>query len=113
MCRQGVPDYLVTNMRKPGENVKPLPESLTIFAGEEFKSEGRLSIDIWQRYASSPVWDDINPSNTLQYMSARDSSDEKHICPLQLDVIHRALQLWSAEGGYGSDSISWYRFGNL
>jgi hypothetical protein len=96
MCRQGVPDYLVT-MRKPGENIKPISGELDHFAGEDFKSEGRLSIDIWQRYAS-PVWPDINPSNTLQYRSARDNNDDKHICPLQLDVIHRALQLWSAEG---------------
>lgn len=96
MCRQGVPDYLVT-MRKPGENKKPIAGEFDHFAGDDFKSEGRLSIDIWQRYAS-PVWMDINPSNTLQYRAAKDNNDEKHICPLQLDVIHRALQLWSAEG---------------
>ena len=54
----------------------------------------RDSINIWQRYAS-PVWMDINPSNTLQYQNARDNDDERHICPLQLDVIHRALQLWT------------------
>lgn len=96
MCRQGVPDYLVT-MRKPGENIKPIAGELDHFSGEDFSSTGRLSIDIWQRYAS-PIWTDINPSNTLQYMSARADNDEKHICPLQLDVIHRALQLWSAEG---------------
>ena len=41
---------------------------------------------------------DINPSNTLQYRSARDHNDERHICPLQLDVIHRALQMWSNKG---------------
>lgn len=57
----------------------------------------RLSIDIWQRYAS-PVWMDIDPSNTLQYMAARDEKDERHICPLQLDVIERCLQLWSNPG---------------
>jgi len=98
MCRQGVPDYLVT-FRKPGENVKPIAGEFDHFSGDmnTFKNEGNLSIDIWQRYAS-PIWTDINPSNTLQYRSARDDKDEKHICPLQLDVIHRALQLWSAEG---------------
>jgi DNA modification methylase len=64
---------------------------------DTFKSEGRLSIDIWQRYAS-PVWMDINPSNTLQYMSARHEKDERHICPLQLDVIHRGIQLWTNPG---------------
>jgi DNA modification methylase len=96
--RQGVPDYLVT-MRKPGENKKPVSGEFDHFCGDEntFKNTGNLSIDIWQRYAS-PVWMDINPSNTLQYRSAKAEKDEKHICPLQLDVIHRALQLWSAEG---------------
>ena len=38
---------------------------------------------------------DINPSNTLQYMAAREGNDERHICPLQLDVIDRAVRLWS------------------
>ena len=56
-----------------------------------------MSIDIWQRYAS-PVWMDINQSNTLQHRSAREHKDERHICPLQLDVIERGMQLWSKEG---------------
>lgn len=96
--RQGIPDYLVT-FRKPGENKKPVSGELDHFAGNEntFKNTGNLSIDIWQRYAS-PIWMDINPSNTLQYRAAKAEKDEKHICPLQLDVIHRALQLWSTEG---------------
>lgn len=95
MGRQGVPDYLVT-MRKPGENKNPVHGELDHFCGDmtTFKSDGRLSIDIWQKYAS-PIWMDINPSNTLQHRSAREEKDEKHICPLQLDVIHRALQLWT------------------
>lgn len=98
MSRQGIPDYLVT-MKKPGINPDPVSGEFDHFAGEEesFQSNGRLSIDIWQRYAS-PVWMDINPSDTLQYRSAREENDEKHICPLQLQVIHRALQLWSKEG---------------
>lgn len=97
MCRQGIPDYLVT-MRKPGENIKPISGELDHFSGDMniFQNNGNLSIDIWQRYAS-PVWMDINPSNTLQYRSARDNNDERHICPLQLDVIHRGLQLWSTD----------------
>jgi len=97
-CRQGVPDYLVT-FRKPGDNLIPVAGELDHFCGDmdTFKHTGNLSIDIWQRYAS-PVWMDINPSNTLQYRSAKAEKDEKHICPLQLDVIHRALQLWSTEG---------------
>ncbi len=95
MSRQGIPDYLVT-MRKPGENPERVAGELTYFAGEKetFKQTGRLSIDIWQRYAS-PIWTDINPSNTLQYRSARDHNDERHICPLQLEVIERGIQLWS------------------
>jgi len=96
--RQGIPDYLVT-MKKPGANPEPVAGEFDHFCGDQsmFKAQGRLSIDIWQRYAS-PVWMDINPSNTLQKTSARAEKDERHICPLQLDVIHRALQLWTNEG---------------
>ncbi len=82
MSRQGIPDYLVT-MRKPGEN----PEFIS-HTKEEFP------VDLWQQYAS-PIWTDINPSDTLQYRSAREEKDEKHICPLQLQVIRRALKLWT------------------
>lgn len=98
MCRQGIPDYLVT-MRKPGENPDRISGEFEHFCGDmlTFRHEGNLSIDIWQRYAS-PIWMDINPSNTLQYRSARENNDERHICPLQLGVIHRGLQLWSKEG---------------
>jgi DNA modification methylase len=98
MSRQGIPDYLVT-MKKPGENTEPVIGEFDHFAGDinDFKSEGRLSIDIWQKYAS-PVWMDIDPGNTLQYMSARHEKDERHICPLQLDVIHRGIQLWTNPG---------------
>lgn len=84
MCRQGIPDYLVT-MRKPGDN----PERI------EHTNES-FPVQIWQNYAS-PVWMDINPSNTLQRTSARDEKDEKHICPLQLDVIRRGINLWTNE----------------
>lgn len=98
MSRQGVPDYVCT-FRKPGDNPEPVAGELDYFAGDPstFKSTGRLSIDVWQRYAS-PVWMDINPSNTLQYTTARDEEDERHICPLQLDVIERCIQLWSNPG---------------
>ena len=81
MCRQGIPDYLIT-MRSPGES-----EHVTHTAQE-------FPVDLWQRYAS-PVWMDINPSDTLQYMSARENDDEKHICPLQLEVIRRGVLLWT------------------
>lgn len=98
MSRQGIPDYLVT-MRKPGDNDTPISGEFDHYVGEDLEEvgKGRFSIDVWQRYAS-PVWMDINPSNTLQHRSARDEKDERHICPLQLDVIHRAVQLWSNPG---------------
>ncbi len=82
MSRQGIPDYLVT-MRKPGDN----PERVT-HTNESFP------VSVWQQYAS-PIWMDINPSDTLQKNSARDEKDEKHICPLQLEVIERAIELWT------------------
>jgi hypothetical protein len=82
MCRQGIPDYLVT-MRKPGDNVDRISHT-----PEEFP------VDLWQNYAS-PVWHDINQSDTLNRASARENEDERHICPLQLGVIRRALKLWT------------------
>jgi DNA methylase len=85
MSRQGIADYLVT-MRKPGIN----PERVTHTA-ETFP------VGEWQEYAS-PVWMDINPSDTLQRESAREHDDERHICPLQLEVINRALRMWTKEG---------------
>jgi hypothetical protein len=85
MSRQGIPDYLVT-MRKPGVNPDPVTKD-----PEDF------SLDLWQRYAS-PVWMDINPSRTLQRTSARDEKDERHIAPLQLDVIERGIRLWTNPG---------------
>ncbi len=97
MSRQGIPDYVCT-FRAPGENPDPVEGELDRWAGDDtFKSEGRMSIDLWQRYAS-PVWMDINPSRTLQKASAREEKDERHICPLQLDVIERCLMLWSKRG---------------
>lgn len=96
MSRQGIPDYVCT-FRKPGKNLDPIAGEFDHFAGEAFERTGNLSIDIWQRYAS-PVWMDINQSNTLNARAARSESDTRHICPLQLDVIHRCLQLWSKPG---------------
>ncbi len=95
--RQGIPDYVCT-FRKPGDNPEPVEGELDRWVGDDsFKSEGKLSIDIWQRYAS-PIWMDIRPSRTLQYRAARSENDERHICPLQLDVIERCLLLWSNPG---------------
>lgn len=85
MSRQGIADYLVT-MRKPGENLDPISHP-----GDS------LPVSLWQRLAS-PVWMDIDPSRTLQHRSARTDDDERHICPLQLDVIERAMELWSKPG---------------
>jgi DNA modification methylase/superfamily II DNA or RNA helicase len=82
MSRQGIPDYLVT-MRKPGNN----PERVT-HTNESFP------VQLWQRYAS-PVWMDINLGDTLQRESAREEQDERHICPLQLQVIERGIELWT------------------
>lgn len=118
MSRQGIPDYLVT-MRKPGDNLEPISGEFEEFIGEgvdvsreayekhaeALKAQGKnvwpfemwRSVLVWQKYAS-PVWMDINPSNTLQYRSAREEKDEKHICPLQLDVIARGVELWSNPG---------------
>lgn len=56
-----------------------------------------VSILVWQRFAS-PVWMDIDQTRTLQYRGGRDAADEQHISPLQLDVIERCIELWSAEG---------------
>jgi len=101
MSRQGIPDYLIT-MRAPGDN----PERVT-HTNETFP------VAMWQSYAS-PVWMDINPSDTLQYRSARAEEDERHICPLQLEVIRRAVRLWTNPGdivlspfaGIGSEGVA-------
>ena len=85
MCRQGIADYIIT-LRKPGENKERISHTNETFPVEK-----------WQQYAS-PVWMDINQSNTLNRKSARDERDEKHICPLQLDVIERCIELWTNEG---------------
>lgn len=83
MARQGIPDYLVT-MRAPGDPV----ERVTHYD---------YSVDKWQKIAS-PVWTDINQSDTLQFRSAREHDDERHICPLQLEVIRRGIELWTNPG---------------
>lgn len=81
MSRMGLPDYVVT-MRKPGD-AEP-----RVTHGES------LPVHLWQKYAS-PIWDDINQGRTLNKMPARDENDEKHMCPLQLDVIERCIHLWT------------------
>jgi len=83
MARQGIPDYLVT-MRAPGDPIERV-------------THDDYPVDKWQRVAS-PVWTDINPSDTLQYRSAREHDDERHIAPLQLEVIRRGIELWTNPG---------------
>ncbi len=85
MCRQGIPDYLVT-MRTPGDVVERVKHT-----AEDYP------VGQWQKVAS-PVWMDIDPSDTLQYASAREHDDERHICPLQLEVIRRGIELWTNPG---------------
>ena len=101
MCRQGLPDYIIT-MRKPGDNPEPLekPEGFKCFYGDDEpdfdKEDITYSHNVWRRYAS-PVWMDIKQSNTLNKAAARAEQDERHICPLQLDVIKRCIHLWTNE----------------
>lgn len=110
MCRMALLDYVLA-LRKPGENPKPInhpnglseyygqrnvPNTLDVYMDEEDQSKNKRSHWIWQRYAS-PVWDDIRQTNVLPYREGRDTDDEKHICPLQIDVIERCVSLWSSE----------------
>lgn len=81
MSRMGLPDYVVT-MRKPGDC------ETRVTHGDD------LPVHLWQQYAS-PIWSDINQGRTLNKMPARDENDEKHMCPLQLDVIERCIHLWT------------------
>lgn len=84
MSRMGLPDYVVT-MRKPGD------AEVRVTHGDD------LPVLMWQKYAS-PIWDDIDQGRTLNKLPARDENDEKHMCPLQLDVIERCIHLWSNPG---------------
>jgi superfamily II DNA or RNA helicase len=106
MSRQGIADYVVT-LRKPGSNPDPVE-----------KTPDGFPVDKWQRYAS-PVWMDIDQGKVLPYRGARTEKDERHICPLQLDVIERCVELWSNEGdtvlspfaGIGSEGYMSVRMG--
>lgn len=84
MSRVGIPDYVMI-FRKDGERLDPVKNT-------------DISVDTWQKYAS-PVWYDINYSDTLQgFRNARDEKDEKHICPLQLETIERLIHLYTNKG---------------
>jgi len=91
MSRVGLPDYLMV-FRKSGEHLHPVVHQDT-----DSNKPNYLPVDLWQKYAS-PVWHDINYSDTLNFRSARDNNDEKHICPLQLPTIERGIHLWTNEG---------------
>lgn len=106
MSGNGLPDYLL-KFKAPGENPDPVEHS-----------KEDLPVGTWQKYAS-PVWMDIDMGKTLQYRSAREEEDERHICPLQLEVIERAIHLWSKKGdvvlspfaGIGSEGYEAIRLG--
>lgn len=95
MSRAGIPQYLLA-FRDPGVNQEPIAhiDGLTDFAGENDPNYGNPSHERWRRYAS-PVWMDIRITRTLNYRAARDNDDERHIAPLALDIIERALTLWT------------------
>jgi len=133
LCDVAGADYLLS-FRKHGTNKTPIEHrlGLSVYAGSDGPDAAlmrkyrdwdepktnKLSHFIWQRYASS-VWGDIRINNVLQYKSARDSEEEKHVCPLQLDVIYRCLDLWSNPGevlltpfmGVGSEVYASLRMG--
>ena len=102
MSRAGLPDYVLA-FRAKGNNAIPVKhaDGLHHYCGANDPSRGlsgeKQSHQIWRAYAS-PVWMDIRQTRTLNAKLARDADDEKHLCPLQLDVIERALVLWSNPG---------------
>lgn len=132
-CSNASADYLLV-FRKKGDNQEPIahPNGLTEYAGERIppsdvlpyrgwtgkQTENRYSHWVWRQYASA-FWDDVRLDNVLPYREARDQEDEKHVHPLQLDVIHRALVLWSNPGdivltpfmGVGSEVYEAVRLG--
>ncbi|KKN56714.1 hypothetical protein LCGC14_0569430 [marine sediment metagenome] len=106
ICRNALPDYIMT-VRKPGNNPEPISRKngFEIYRGSKSQPDkpkhkkhalNRFSQKIWQRYAAS-VWLDINQTDTLNVQAAREQNDERHICPLQLGVITRCLELWTNE----------------
>jgi hypothetical protein len=98
--RGGMPDYLMTFI-KPGDNAEPIAHTPQDFP-----------LDQWQEWAS-PVWMTVNQTNVLNVAAVRSPEDEKHLCPLQLDVIDRAVIMWSNPGdvvlspfgGIGSEGV--------
>lgn len=93
MSRTGIPDYIII-MRKPGDNPEPVTHTNETFPVSDWQ---KYASPIWE-YDFSPCWWDINQSDTLNVRMARDSKDERHICPLQLPVIERLLKMYTNEG---------------
>ncbi len=83
--RQGMPDYVLVFRKTPGDEKSGEPVA---------QDANHFPVEQWQQWAS-PVWMDINQTNVLNCAAAREQADEKHICPLQLDLIERAIRLWS------------------
>jgi DNA modification methylase len=104
--RGGMPDYLMTFV-KPGDNAAPIKQTPQSFP-----------LDQWQEWAS-PVWMTINQSNVLNVRAAKETGDERHLCPLQLDVIERGCIMWSNPGevvlspfmGIGSEGVTALKLG--
>jgi hypothetical protein len=112
VTRQGMADYVLVfrkwhDRMESGTSAKPVKHDRVDYP-----------LDVWQRWAS-PVWNDIQQTRVLNVDVARDDQDEKHICPLQLDVIDRAIELWSNPGdvvlspfaGIGSEGDGAIRLG--
>ena len=105
-CRVGVPDYMLI-FRTPGESAQPVT-----------KDPSKYPVDWWQEVAS-PVWMTVDQGNVLNRDGARDQNDERHICPLQMDVITRCVEMWSNPGdlvyspftGIGSEGVGALKLG--
>jgi hypothetical protein len=134
-CSVASADYLLL-FRKRGDNPVPVahPTGLMEYAGERTppadvmryrgwtgkQTENRFSHWVWRQYASA-FWDDVRLDHVLPFREARDEEDEKHVHPLQLDVIHRCIQLWSNPGervltpfmGVGSEVYEAVRLGRF
>lgn len=134
-CSNAAADVLLV-FRNRGDNPVPIenPVGLTEYAGERQipkelakyrgwtgnQIENRFSHWIWRQYASA-FWDDVRLGRVLPFRESRDSEDERHVHPLQLDVIHRVIQLWSNPGervltpfmGVGSEVYEAVRMGRL
>jgi hypothetical protein len=134
-CSVASADYLLI-FRKGGDNPVPVvhPEGLTEYAGTRVppadvlryrgwtgkQIENRYSQWVWRQYASA-FWDDVDLTRVLPFRQSRDEEDEKHVHPLQLDVIQRAVTLWSNAGervltpfmGVGSEVFEPVRLGRV